>query len=90
VGVYFGPSARRFLDSQSHQVRSDLIDLAVWLADNPHFSPDDPRKKPFLASPVVLRLYEDDGYWVVYYLDRGRLIIANNGDALETPHLWRS
>lgn len=90
MDLHFGPSARRFLDNQSHQVRSDLINLSVWLAQHPYFSPDDPRKKPFLASPVVLRLYQDDDYWVVYYLNQDGLIIANIGNASEVPSVWRS
>jgi hypothetical protein len=89
VEFRFGPSARRFLDSQPQQVCSKLIDDVVWLRGNPHLTPDDPRKRPFLAPPVVIREYRDEFHWVLYYLENNELIIANIGDISEEPHIRR-
>ena len=83
------PSARKFLDEQIYSVRLTLLDNVQWLESNPHLTPDDKRKRPFDVPPVVLRLYRDDTHWIVYYIEHGTLIIANIGDAAETPHLWR-
>ena len=83
------PSARQFLDSQTTDVRLKLLKAVRHLGESPYLSPDDRRKRPFVAPPVLLRLYSDDTCWIVYYMDKGVLKVANIGNSSETPHLWR-
>lgn len=85
----FCPPARKFLNSQTPDAILEIIDQLRWLERNPHLTPDDPRKRPFSASPVVLRIFEEGKYWAIYYLQENDLMVANVGDHLEYPHLWR-
>lgn len=87
--VRFAPSAIRFLDRQPHNVRSKLVNDAVWLNDHPYFEPDDASKRPFLAAPVIIRQFQDGFHWILYYIDGDSLIIANIGLRSEPPHLRR-
>ena len=92
--ILFAPSARRFLDKQTAAVVSKLISDIVWLRGQPYFQPDNPQIRPFVASPAVFRLFQDEFHWVIYYINNKatgpEFIVANIGDALETPHLWRA
>ena len=88
--VRFGPSSRKFLDSQPQNIRSKLINDVVWLSENPYLRPDEPSIKPFLAAPVVIRHFQDDFQWILFYLESDTLIIANIGTISEPPHLYRS
>ena len=89
--VYFAPSAEYFLDRQSVELVSRLIDEVVWLTYNPELTPDDPRKRPFFAAPVLLRIFHGEVCWIIYYWStiRDDWIIANIGHEGEKPHLWR-
>ena len=89
MGIRFAPSSVRFLDAQSHNVRSKLINDIVWLNDNHHLNPDDPSLTPFLAPPLVMRQFRDDFHWIIFYLDGDDLIVANIGSLSEAPHLYR-
>ena len=85
-----GPSARRFLDAQTVAIREKLIDDLLWLDHNPRLAPDEPWKRPFHAPPVVLRIFQDDTHWIIYYIQgNGELMVANIGDRSETPFLHR-
>ena len=88
--VRFGPSSRRFLDSQPQNIRSKLINDVVRLSDNPYLRPDEPSISPFLAAPVVIRHFEDDFHWMLFYLENDTLILANIGNISEPPHLYRA
>ena len=89
--MQIGSSARRFLDGQTNPVRRKLIDDLVWLDHNPRLTPDDPRKRPFHAPPVVLRIFQDDSHWIIYYIqNNGELMAANIGTRSEPPHLHRT
>lgn len=77
------------LDAQPANVRSKLINDVVWLSHNPHLTPDDPSKRPFLAPPVVIREFRDDFHWVLYYLEDDTLAVANIGNVGEPPYLYR-
>ena len=83
------PSARKFLNGQTSDTIREIIDRLLWLDQNPHLTPDDPRKRPFEAPPVVLRIFQEGKYWAIYYLQNNELMVANVGDHLEYPHLWR-
>ena len=85
MGPRFAHSARRFLDAQPHNVRSKLINDALWLHENHYLAPDYSPITPFLAPPVVMKLFRDD-----FHVDGESLIIANIGHNSEAPHLWRS
>lgn len=88
--MQIGPSARRFLDGETNAVRRKVIDDLVWLDHHPRLTPDDPRKRPFNAPPVVLRIFQDDSHWVIYYiLNSGELMVANIGENTESPSLHR-
>ncbi len=88
--MQIGPSARRFLDAQTNSTRSKLIDDLVWLDHNPRLTPDDTRKRPFDAPPVILRIFQDDRHWIIYYIrNDGQLVVANIGDLSETPDVRR-
>lgn len=88
--MQIGPSARRFLDAQTNSTRSKLIDDLVWLDHNPRLTPDDPRKRPFDAPPVILRIFQHDRHWIIYYIrNDGQLVVANIGDLSETPDVRR-
>ncbi len=97
--IEFAPPAKRFLNSQSNQVRSKLINDVTWIRDYPFLTPDDPRKVPFRVSPFgVLPLYQDDFHWIVYYLGDAEiteyvggpdLIIVNIGDWTDEPSVYR-
>lgn len=81
-----GPSAHRFLDAQTNALRRKLIYDLVWLDHNPRLTPDDPRKRPFHAPPVVLRIFQDESHWIIYYIQNdGQLMVANIGDNSEMP-----
>jgi hypothetical protein len=89
MGVQFSPSSRRYLDSQPHNVRTKIINDVAWIKDNPHLRPDNPTIRPFLAPPSVMRLFQDDFHWILFYLDADNLMEANIGDIAELPHLFR-
>jgi len=76
----FTRSARTYLRSQPNNVRSKLVDDIVELANDPYLSPDDPSKRPFLAPPAVMTKWQDDLHWVIYYVQRDDLMVANIGD----------
>lgn len=87
--IHFGASAQRFLNNQPHHIVNKLLDDVLWLRDNPHLAPDDPRKKPFYAPPVYIREFCDDVHWIPYYTDNVRLVVANIGTVSEPRHLHR-
>ena len=89
--VRLARSAENFLDRQSVELVSQIIDEVGWLTDNPELTPDDPRKRPFVASPVLLRIFHGDVCWIIYYwsTERNDWIIANIGNEDEEPHLLR-
>ena len=80
----FQPSTIKFLDAQSHEVRSKLIDDIVLLGNNQIYETES-----FLAAPAVFKLYRDDVHWIIYYFESDSMAIPNVGDARERPHLWR-
>jgi hypothetical protein len=90
MALRFAPSTRRFLDTQPHNVRSKLINDVVWLDEHHHLAPDHPTIKPFLASPMVMRMFQDDFHWIIFYADGESLIVANIRHTSEIPHLWRA
>ena len=89
MAVRFAPSAKRFLVLQPPETASKLIDDCVELAAHPEVRPDDLSRGFFDAPPAVMRIYRDDLHWVIYYLERGDLVVANVGSVLERPHLFR-
>ena len=92
MDLKFGPGARFFLSQQSTQSCDNLLDACIALRDNPRLSPDNATIIPFLAPPAVMRLFQDDFHWIIFYVSEfaQRVIIANIGDNAEAPHLWRS
>lgn len=80
----FQPSILKFLDIQSHEVRSKIIDDVVSLGSGVISE-----TRPFLGAPIVFHLYEDDFHWIIYRFELDSMAIANAGDARERPHLWR-
>ena len=89
MGIVFAPSAKVFLDSMPHNIRSKIIDDVVWLADNQRLAPDNPQIVPFLMAPAIGKIFMDGCNWIIFYNERERLVIANVGSILEEPHLWR-
>ena len=80
----FQPSSIRFLDVQTQEVRSKLIDDIVMLGNN-----QISETEPFLAAPAVFKVYRDDVHWIIYYFESDSMAIPNVGDARERLHLWR-
>lgn len=80
----FQPSTRKFLDAQSQGVRSKLINDIVMLGTN-----QISETEPFLAAPLVFKVYRNGVHWIIYYFESDSMAIANVGDARERLHLWR-
>jgi len=89
LSLKFSRSAKIFLQSQPANIVSKLIDDCAELTDNPHLTPGDPRKAPFFAPPVFMRIFRDTFHWIIYYVENDIVLIANIGMNGEEPHLYR-
>lgn len=83
------PPAERFIAQCKPEHRREVIRLIASLCNDP--SIDGMGKIPFEAPPLVLRLYLDNKYWIVYYLPDDRTLhVLNIGRAyLEAPNIRR-
>ena len=93
--IKFGPRACKFLDTQTHSVRSKLIDdVVVYLRQYPYLQADDLSKVPFIAPPAVMRKWSDACHWIIYRIvepavGNPYLSIVNIGCAEEPPSIYR-
>ena len=83
--IRFYRCAERFLDNCSQAERTDVIVAAERLGLDPYI--DGETKFVFPAPPVMLRMYVDGTYWIVYHYDNANQVhIYNVGRAgTDTP-----
>ena len=81
--IQFAPSAERFLDTQTNDVRRELFDFA----DSPESNARSTGS--YLMAPVTVDLAYSATHWMIYYQSQGRRMIANIGSINEEPHIWR-
>ena len=80
----------KFLDQQasSHE-RQQILNIVESICADPHV--DGITKFYFEAPPLVLRIYKQAEWWIVYYSPRKSVLhIVNIGRATEHPSIRRA